>query len=199
MKKAILFLFLAFVAMLIILQWRSHSDDGYFKELQMHREERHTFFRTSEVSPFVQKGVEYQPVNYFPPDSKFKVGAKLERFTKREMVSITNSDGSSTHYLKFAYAKFELLNKKHRLLILKTPGFGNKYLMAFADKTSGDTTYGGGRYLDLNIEKSNLIEVDFNKAYNPYCAYVEEFMCPLPPRENLLNIAIEAGEKSYYE
>ncbi|MEM7297260.1 MAG: DUF1684 domain-containing protein, partial [Bacteroidota bacterium] len=67
----------------------------------------------------------------------------------------------------------------------------------FGDETSGETTYGAGRYLDLEIGKSDQVVIDFNKAYNPYCAYFPDFTCPLPPRENLLTVVIEAGEKDY--
>ena len=91
---------------------------------------------------------------------------------------------------------FKIEGKPCSLLLLKALGFGNQYLLAFGDDTSGDTTYGGGRYLDVVVGKSNEIILDFNKAYNPYCAYFDDFTCPLPPTENLLEVAINAGEKS---
>ena len=70
--------------------------------------------------------------------------------------------------------------------------------LAFADETSARETYGAGRYLDLKkIGGATEIELDFNRAYNPYCAYAEGFSCPLPPPENILKIAIRAGEKTY--
>jgi uncharacterized protein (DUF1684 family) len=72
--------------------------------------------------------------------------------------------------------------------------------LAFGDGTSAEETYGAGRYLDIDkTQGSNTITLDFNKAYNPYCAYSEKFSCPLPPAENLLVIPIPAGEKSYHE
>jgi len=78
-------------------------------------------------------------------------------------------------------------------------GFGaDKTLFCgFADDTSGKGSYGGGRYLDVTIGKSNKTSLDFNLAYNPYCAYIDEYICPLPPPENILAIAIEAGERVY--
>jgi uncharacterized protein len=145
----------------------------------------------------VQKNINYQPVVFFPIDADYKVAGKLERLSKREIVSLTNSDGSIVKYIKFARASFKLKGEEHSLLILKPLGFGNQYLTAFGDETSGETTYGGGRYLDLLIGKSDLIEIDFNKAYNPYCAYVADYLCPLPPKENFLSVPVEVGEKNY--
>ncbi|TNF44645.1 MAG: DUF1684 domain-containing protein, partial [Cytophagales bacterium] len=74
---------------------------------------------------------------------------------------------------------------------------GNYWFIPFTDATSGGETYGGGRYLDIDDVSSDTVFVDFNYAYNPYCAYNPDYACPLPPKENLLTISIEAGEKNY--
>ncbi|MFT4738047.1 MAG: hypothetical protein ACI92W_002165, partial [Paraglaciecola sp.] len=73
----------------------------------------------------------------------------------------------------------------------------NVFYLAFADVTSGSSTYGGGRYIDVTIGKSDKVVLDFNLAYNPYCAYAPDFSCPLPPRENILSLSIMAGEKDF--
>ncbi|MEQ8906230.1 DUF1684 domain-containing protein [Ekhidna sp.] len=196
MKKA--WLILIPVVLVIFFMVRSGGNDGkYIQEIHQFWESRHDFFRSSQASPFVQKGVEYQKVEYYQPNLDFKVNGKLDRFTKRETLTLGNSDGTTAIYLKFANATFKVKGKECSLLILKALGFGNQYLLAFGDATSGDTTYGGGRYLDVVIGKSDQISLDFNKAYNPYCAYFADFTCPLPPSENLLEVAIEAGEKNY--
>jgi len=186
------------VAVVIFFLTRSGQSTGdYEKQISEYWESKHDFYRNSEASPFVQKKATYNEVAVFPADIKYKVNATLDKYTTREIVTIGNSDGTSTNYLKFAQAKFKIDGSEQELLILKVPGFGNQYLTAFGDETSGVSTYGGGRYLDLIIGKSDKVEIDFNKAYNPYCAYFEDFTCPLPPIENLLEIAIEAGEKVY--
>lgn len=196
--KRIVWVLIPVVVGIMVLSWLKPSNDAYEKEINQYWEDKHDFYQTSEASPFVQKGVAYKKVALFPVDPDLKVAATLERFSKREMVTIGNSDGTSTNYLKFGVAKFKLDGGEQSLLILKALGFGNQYLTAFGDKTSGISTYGGGRYLDLDIGKSDRLTLDFNKAYNPYCAYFADFSCPLPPRENLLEVAIEAGEKDYY-
>ncbi len=182
---------------LFLLSRTGGSNEDYNSEIEEFWTDRHDFFRSSDASPFVQKGISYQEVEYFTPDPSYKVKGELERFTKRETLVLGNSDGTITTYLKYAYVYFTLNEQKHSLLVLKALGFGNQYLLAFGDDTSGDSTYGGGRYLDITIGKSNEVTLDFNKAYNPYCAYFDDFTCPLPPAENLLEIAIQAGEKNY--
>ncbi len=196
MKKVILIL-VPIALLVFVLTQSGGSSDEYINEIEEFREDMHDFFKNAEASPFVQKGIEYEPVTFFPPNPDFKVRAKLDRLTTRETVSITNSDGTQAKYLKFARANFSLQGSEYSLLILKQLGFGNFYLTAFLDETSAISTYGGGRYIDVEIGKSDQIEIDFNKAYNPYCAYIEDFLCPLPPRENYLEVAIEAGEKDY--
>ena len=195
--KKLLIAIIPIAIIIILFSTLGGNSDKYIQEIKQFREDKHDFFRTSSVSPFVEKGLQYEPVQYFPPDPGFKVNATLERLSKREVITIANSDGSVVKYLKFARANFKLKGNTHSLLILKALGFGNQYLTAFADVTSGISTYGGGRYLDVVIGKSDQVILDFNKAYNPYCAYSAEYLCPLPPRENLLEVAIEAGEKDY--
>lgn len=175
----------------------SGNDEEYIQEIKTYQEEKHDFYKNSQGSPFVQKDIEYRQVEFFPINPDFKVSATLNRLSKRETVSLTNSDGSIVKYIKFARATFKLEGEEQSLLILKPLGFGSQYLTAFGDETSGETTYGGGRYLDLIIGKSDRIEIDFNKAYNPYCAYIADYLCPLPPKENFLSVSIEAGEKNY--
>lgn len=194
MKKT-LWIVIPLIALILIISQSGTSDDGYKVEFEKYWEDRHDYFRNSEGSPFIQKSIDYKEVEVFPYDWNYRVNAKLSRFTTREIVPVGNSDGTITKYLKFATARFKIDGKEQALLILKAPGFGNQYLTAFGDETSGNSTYGGGRYLDMEIGKSENVVIDFNKAYNPYCAYFDDFTCPLPPRENLLTVAIKAGEK----
>ena len=175
------------------------SDKAYIQKVEQMRNDRIKFLKFSQESPFRQFEAEYKPLSFFPVKPEYKVRAKLRRIQSVERLIITNSDGTSSTYNKFAYAIFRMEDREQRLLILKPAGFGvpNTYFTAFADETSGESTYGGGRYLDLEIGKSDNIEIDFNLAYNPYCAYVAGYTCPLPPKENILDAAIEAGEKDY--
>ncbi len=200
MKKLLYIAVPILIIVLIGYSLPDNTDPAYANKIADIRAERVKYLKSSKQSPFVQFDKKYQPIQYFTVDPEYKVRANLERLTSPQRVTIQNSDGSSAQYTKFAYASFKLQDQPLKILILKQAGFGalpNAYFTAFADNTSGRETYGGGRYLDLEIGKSDNIEIDFNLAYNPYCAYIDEYSCPLPPAENVLPLAIIAGEKDY--
>ncbi|MFY0607412.1 MAG: DUF1684 domain-containing protein [Cyclobacteriaceae bacterium] len=191
------------VSLLAIIGYTLNNDSrdqNYINKVADIRAERIRFLKSSDQSPFIQHDMKYGPLSFYPINEEYKVRANLERIGTPSRVQISNSDGTKATYLKFAYAKFSLDDQPLKLLILKPTGFGvlpNTYFTAFADKTSGTETYGAGRYLDLEIGKSDNIIIDFNLAYNPYCAYTSKYTCPLPPTENLLPVSIMAGEKDY--
>lgn len=200
MKKLIYFAMIALFVVTVFTIIGGNSDEDYIVATLEIRNGKIEFLKNSSQSPFKQFEIEYRAPNYFEIDPAYNVRAKLQRISDPQRVILKNSDGTSSSYFKFAYAIFKLKEKEEQqLLILKPVGLGsiNKYFTAFADKTSGSITYGGGRYLDLEIGKSDHIMIDFNLAYNPYCAYAPNYSCPFPPAENILDIAIEAGEKDY--
>lgn len=196
MKKKIFLLVPVLIVIFIIFYSNSgNGNDAYQQEIRDFQEERIAFLKDSDQSPFFQKKQPYQQIFFYAPKADFKVNATLEKLQKRDLVEVGKSDGSIQKYIKYAVASFRLGGKEHQLLILKQPGFGRIFFTAFRDKTSGSDTYGAGRYLDLEVGKSDKVTIDFNKAYNPYCAYVDGYQCPLPPKENYLDTRIEAGEK----
>ncbi len=197
MKSKISYFILGgFILVIMILSF-GESEGDYLKSIEKIREERIVFLKNSEASPFRTFSVPFQEPEYFPIDKKYRLNATLKRLSGTEKRTIANSDGTADTYTSFALASFTLDGKDLELLILKQAGFGqlNVYFTGFADATSAESTYGGGRYLDLEIGKSDKVVIDFNLAYNPYCAYVAGYTCPLPPKQNLLPVAIEAGEK----
>ncbi len=199
MKKLLYFIGPIIIIIFTYTFFKSGEDEDYIQKIEDERSERIKFLRVSEASPFQLYDKEFHEPAYFPVSSDYRVNAKLERLEKPEPLTIQNSDGSETRYSKFAYANFQLKGTQLRLLILKPIKMGpiSEYFTGFADNTSGTVSYGGGRYLDLEIGKSDNIVIDFNLAYNPYCAYVDEYQCPFPPKENILPVRIEAGEMDY--
>ena len=155
-------------------------------------------FKTSDKSPIQKKEI-FEKLSYFPPNPSFRLEAKVNLIKDTTVFNVRTTDGKKEKYIRFANATFNLGGKPHQLLLLKpvnNPNNEPDYLfLAFTDKTSGRSTYGGGRYLDLKYKGEKII-LDFNLAYNPYCSYNPNYSCPLPPNENYLNIAIEAGEKT---
>ncbi|MEO1055212.1 MAG: DUF1684 domain-containing protein [Bacteroidota bacterium] len=176
------------------------NEATYVEQILKEREEKEHFMLTSPSSPFAENPDTFKGLNYFPPNPDFKVKARIIPSSDKNIVRLGTNDGKQKPYKKYGYAEFQLGDQLNKLLILELiergPLKGTLFL-AFGDETSANETYGAGRYLDIKKSKSGLLDLDFNLAYNPYCAYSESFSCPFPPAENLLNISIEAGEKTY--
>lgn len=204
MKSKHIFIVIAVVAAIIILFFSfdgSNSTEDYNQTIHEERAEKDRFMKTSGESPFASHREDFNGLKYFPPDEKYRIIATLVPAEGKKVRVLTTSDNKEQRYLEYAFAEFTLDNQKNKLLLLESieegPNEGMLFL-AFGDETSGDETYGAGRYLDIEKAPGNRsIELDFNKAYNPYCAYSDNYSCPFPPRENLLNTPIRAGEKNY--
>jgi hypothetical protein len=202
-KNIIFIIASAVVIISIIYVFQSGNDQSaYIEEIKKEREERERFMRTSKESPFARNPEDFTALSYYPPDPRYKIIADLTPIKDKKIVTLTTNDGKEQRYQEYAYAEFDLDGYHHKLLILEVMDMGplrGKLFFAFGDETSALETYGAGRYLDLaKVPGSSTITLDFNKAYNPYCAYVDNYSCPLPPRENLLSIPIKAGEKTYH-
>lgn len=174
--------------------------DRYEHELDDLRREKNDFFRTDLDSPIPsEQRSTFKGLNYFPPDTNYKVQARLERLDKPEPVLITTSTGSRQSYVKYGTIRFTILGIQLRLTVYKSAEdpFAISLFIPFSDQTSGSETYDAGRYLDLEEDGGDDYDLDFNLAYNPYCAYNDQYTCPIPPPENKLLVKILAGEKKY--
>lgn len=202
-KNIILLLVVVILVITVFYSFQGSQDEtAYAEEIRKEREEKDRFMRNSPQSPFANAKDDYTGLNYFPPDINYRVIADLEPITEKKTVILTTNDGKDQRYVEYAYANFKMHGVENRLLILEIADMGparGKLFLAFGDETSARETYGAGRYLDVTkTPGSSTIKLDFNLAYNPYCAYDESFTCPLPPRENILSIPIKAGEKTYH-
>ena len=203
-KRIIAVIAIIVVIITIFYSFQGSQDDGaYVKEIEKSREEKDRFMRNAPESPFANSIDEYAGLKYYPADIKYRIMASLQPIEQKKSVMLATNDGKEQHYIEYAYAEFNLDGVTNRLLILETADIGpsrGKLFLAFGDETSAVETYGAGRYLDLTkTPGSSTIKLDFNLAYNPYCAYNETYSCPLPPRENILTIPILAGEKMYHK
>ena len=172
----------------------------YLNKVLEHRSRTEKFMKYSEDSPFIETmKVSFNGLEYFPPNSDYRIIAKLSFANLKNTITVPTSTGVTRLYTPYAYAEFILKGEEHRLLLLKEEGesSSNRLFLAFMDKSSGRETYAGGRYIDLYLQKAEEIVIDFNFAYNPYCVYNLTFSCPLPPPENRLSVSIQAGEKLY--
>ena len=162
-------------------------------ELEEFREDKDNFFARHPQSPLTpdQKekfsGLVYYPEN---PDLRFKFD--VEEFPDRGRIEMQTSTGDTQVYMRYGRITFEVGGEQASLTIFASP---DGFFLPFVDAGAGKETYGAGRYLDPEVLPDGRMLVDFNHAYNPYCAYNELYSCPLTPWENRLSVKIEAGEK----
>lgn len=169
-------------------------DNEYVKTIENSRNDKDSYLKKDTASPIEDK-VKFTGLKYFEVNSLYKVVGKIDRVTSGQTINISMSGGEVEEYEAFGNLTFEIEGIKCTLKIFKTPE-GNLFL-PFKDLTSNKETYGAGRYLDFGIDdvKGNQINIDFNRAYHPYCAYNYTFTCPVPPADNFLNVAVKAGER----
>jgi len=174
----------------------------FTEETSQYREKYKQEFLHSENSPLKAADLPY--LQFYEADSTYRVEARFEK-SKSKSFEMPTYSGMNKTYVKYGVLKFRLHGRRqtltvYRSLSLQTIAKYKDYLFVpFKDKTNGGETYGGGRYLDLKTTdlKSNTVVLDFNRAYNPYCAYSTGYNCPIPPLNNHLAIAISAGEKNF--
>jgi len=166
------------------------------RELETERAMKDEFMARHPESPFVAGRVPFHALQYFPPEPRLRVPAVLERApTPEEAFLRTNRDNQAVmRYL--GDLVFSVGARKLKLKVYHAgEGVGTSVFVPFRDATSGRESYGPGRYLTLELHESDDYELDFNRAFNPYCAYTDEYECGFPPAENDLPVRIPAGEK----
>lgn len=163
--------------------------------------ERDRLFRDHPQSPVPQEQRStFTGLPYFDYDRELRVSASVAP-TDRDRLEIATSVDTTYVFVRFARAAFRLLDEPQTLSLFWLEGYGGGMFLSFRDETSGDTTYGAGRYLldtikgsDLGTDDGELV-LDFNFAYNPSCTYDPRWVCPLAPPENRLALPIRGGEK----
>lgn len=172
------------------------------KETDKYRKKYKDEFLSSANSPLKEADLPF--LQFYEPDSAYRVVAKFEK-SRGQSFEMPTYSGVNKTYVKYGKVKFRINGKKQTLTVYRSLSLQQlaKYkdylFIPFKDKTNGDESYGGGRYLDLKTTdiKDGQLVLDFNKAYNPYCAYSDGYNCPIPPAPNHLPIAITAGEKKF--
>ena len=180
------------------------SAEDYVKEIEAMRREKDFFFKEDAESPIphvLRHNLE--GLAYFPPDPKYRVRAKLIKDPNPQRVVLATSKGVPREMIRYGVFECEIDGTKQRLAAFKSvpqPGHHHadeSLFVPFRDATSGKETYGASRYLDIEEPPTDQYVIDFNLAYNPYCAYSDDYVCPFPPRENWLSVPIRAGEKNF--
>jgi len=155
-------------------------------------------FNKEERTHFAEKGLQY-----FKPDPDYVVDAKMTVDTSYPVFQMPTTTDRKPNYRIYGFIDFKLKDTLCRLVAYQNmdykddPEYGGSLFIPFKDNTNEYTTYGGGRYIDVKIPESDHFLLDFNTAYNPYCAYSHRWSCPLVPGNNTLELSVFAGEKAY--
>jgi len=141
----------------------------------------------------------FRGISWFPVRTAYRVNARFARARGKQTFAIQTSSGGTDVYTRAGVLTFTLNGRECRLSAFKAAKASDvsSLFIPFTDATSGHESYGGGRYLEAFPGKGTTVTLDFNIAYNPYCAYTTGFSCPIPPRENHLAVAVKAGAKAY--
>lgn len=175
----------------------------YRDSLLASRQVKLEHFAKDPSAPLNESDIQY--LHHYDPDSSYRVEASIILLRNEQPFRMPTSDGTSKEYVRYAKARFMINGEAAELTLYRStdlfasPAYRNHLFLPFTDETNGVETYGGGRYIDFSVTDihDGRVTIDFNNAYNPYCAYSGGYRCPVPPAENRLAIAIKAGEKNY--
>lgn len=198
-----------FAIVFLLLFIPGHS--AYTQEMHGHRDSIVTFWEDRFKGFFEDTGFPLNDedagyLSFFEPDSEYRVTARVELLLGEEPFQMPTYAGTSAEYVRYGIAEFRIgdgpavqLTLYRSTRLFTDPLYKDYLFVPFLDETNGDLTYGGGRYLDLSIQdiREGTLLIDFNKAYNPLCAYSGGYRCPIPPRDNHLPIPVMAGELNY--
>jgi len=166
--------------------------------LENFRAQKDRFFGHDPHSPLLpEQKDQFEGLHYFDPNPDLAFELTLEPFEKQDRITMQTSTGDVQDYIRWGRIAFTVNQEPAELTVYMSVGIGGGFFLPFMDATNGEETYTAGRYLEIEPLDGNRFEVDFNMAYNPYCAYNEYWSCPIPPKENRLKVRIEAGEKAF--
>ena len=174
--------------------------DDYAEQLNANRREKDNFFAEHPQSPIPPEDRDnFDGLDYFPPDPDYRVAATVSTHDDPDPIEMETTASNPVRYLRVISFRFEINGAEHTLTGYRQEIDGETLFVPFRDKTTGQQTYHQGRYMELEPDQQltddDVVTIDFNLAYNPFCAYSETFSCPLPPEENWLESVIPAGEK----
>ena len=191
---------LMFICFVVV---QSNAQDAY-SDAVAYQEHLSKEYGDSATSPLKEEDlVNFKSLEFFPVDTAFRVIARLERKNNQEFFEMQTTTDRKPEYRVWAIAIFSLKDKEYRLSIYQNkkiiddPEYYDYLFLPFLDLTNGESSYGGGRYIDLRITEENTVIIEFNKAYNPYCAYNYSYSCPIVPKDNFLNLEVLAGVKKF--
>lgn len=200
MKKIVLIILIS----LSMASCGQEKEISHSNEIEQFQYKMNVEFSDKKTSPLKKKDLKtFKNLHFFQTNKDYKINATFERTPDEPIFEMQTTTDRKPLYTQYGIATFTLDNKEFTLRIYQNqklildPEYVDHLFIPFNDLTNGIETYDGGRYIDLEIPEGNTIIIDFNKAYNPYCAYNDKYSCPIPPRENNLTVKIKAGILAY--
>lgn len=197
---------LLLLAFALILNLRGVLAQSHHLEILHWQEELNAEFADKETSPLNRRDRRrFKGLDFFPIDSSFRFECQWVRTPGEEPFMMATSNGRKPWYEKYGELRFHHKGKEWVLEVYQshhlrqTEEYADYLFLPFLDKTNSFSTYGGGRYLEMKIPEGETVVIDFNKAYNPYCAYSDRYSCPLVPRVNKLGFEVIAGVQDFGE
>lgn len=194
------------VILFLLLTAKYHAQikkDSILQTIDVFQNDVNNEYADSTHSPLTKEDrLKFKGHDFYPINMNLVVVANLKVTPGQEIFEMPTTTERKPKYVKYGEITFKVQNKNYKLNVyqsmdlLNKPEYKDYLFLPFKDLTSGTTSYGGGRYIDLEATDAKRIIVDFNKAYNPYCAYNHKYSCPIPPKENFLNLKVEAGVKA---
>jgi uncharacterized protein (DUF1684 family) len=180
------------------------DQDAWRTELEAYWAHMDSTFKDSVQTPLPKtERAGFTGLDRFPVDAAFRLSARFEAKEGPEFGMLTTTE-REPKYMSVGTLRFQLDGREQQLTVYRNialsqlPDYVNYLFVPFTDATNGETTYGGGRYIDLEGPLGERVELDLNKAYNPYCAYGGNYSCPIPPMENHLEVAVKAGVRKFH-
>lgn len=165
-------------------------------ELEAFRKEKDDFFGRHSQSPLMREQKQgFHGLNYFPENESLRLEVLVDEFPVKEQIEMQTTTGDVQAYERYGRFRFQAEGQEAELTIYQSP---NGFFLPFVDSLAGQETYPAGRYLEPEPLPGNRFLIDFNLAYNPYCAYNEMWSCPITPFENRIKVPIRAGEKVFH-
>lgn len=182
----------------------SSEQKAYISKIEEQRIEKNEWMKDDPNSPFNFKGkVEFHDLKYFDVDPGFVFKSKLYEYESKDTVIIFGTKGEKRKNVRFGYIKFFYEAKEYTINVYQGSARSGEiyYSIWFTDLTTNNESYGVGRYIDFEkqTETDHIYEIDFNLAYNPYCAYSPHYSCAIPTKEDYLPVAVKAGEKKFHD
>lgn len=171
-------------------------------QVKREREQKDRFFAEHAQSPIPPEDrAEFRGLDYYPPDPEYRFEVELHEHEEKRTLRMAYTNGEEREFIKWGEFRFRIGREECVLQTYKIDAEEERFFIPFRDETSGQETYGAGRYLDLDSVRSRAADgkwiLDLNRAYNPWCVYSDKYTCPIVPQENWLTVPVHAGEKNY--